>query len=361
MASANNSENEVSNDDIANQSSKFEQPNLYEKLLYQTLPNSVAGRDPLELFSHNSIIKTFHNTWENSFHEILDPTNPLFVDAELSDEDKDYHLEYNENGVLWRVNATNMPHPDDLVKCFEQRQKIRNSLSDAINKYGKTENEVSGNPQLAFYDTVSDRAFRYNRVDTRELMMSLGLPPGTKLKSVSYEDSDYGELYSDSDNFSMIRIAFFGHDNPELANYQLKRALDDTMYKDVYPIMLKTFGKAGVYFIAARSGPLAYYVIPVGDFLLDMIRFKSENYDDYKYTWGNAAIDAGQAAGIDLAVGMGAEQISRAIAAKYKLSEPLQYVLKKTLETILDKGVEQIMEHNPYRGSQNQEMSLRYV
>jgi hypothetical protein len=52
----------------------------------------------------------------------LSPTNPAFVDAELSFQDmtNGYHLEYNENGILWRVKSSGEPHPEDLIKYYQQ-------------------------------------------------------------------------------------------------------------------------------------------------------------------------------------------------------------------------------------------------
>jgi len=61
------------------------------------------------------------------------PNNPVFIDAELSDEDisNGYTLQYNPNGIKWRVNAAEEPHPDDLYK-FYQQQEIHQAYSDNL-------------------------------------------------------------------------------------------------------------------------------------------------------------------------------------------------------------------------------------
>ena len=65
----------------------------------------------------------------------LSPTNTAFVDATLSFQDmaNGYHLEYNENGVLWRVKASGEPHPDDLAKYLQQ-QEYKQSISENLDK-----------------------------------------------------------------------------------------------------------------------------------------------------------------------------------------------------------------------------------
>ncbi|VBB09668.1 Hypothetical protein LUCI_4966 [Lucifera butyrica] len=47
----------------------------------------------------------------------VSPTNTAFVNAKLSNEDiaNGYRLKYNPNGVLWRVNAAGIPHPDGIA------------------------------------------------------------------------------------------------------------------------------------------------------------------------------------------------------------------------------------------------------
>ncbi|WP_094605347.1 hypothetical protein SPSIL_002490 [Sporomusa silvacetica DSM 10669] len=55
------------------------------------------------------------------------PTNSAFIDATISWEDigNGYTLDYNSNGILWRVNAGGIPHPDDLEKFYEQQEIIQ--------------------------------------------------------------------------------------------------------------------------------------------------------------------------------------------------------------------------------------------
>ena len=52
------------------------------------------------------------------------PDDPAFLDARLSLEDirNGYRLQYNPNGILWRVNLANMPHPYDLRNFYRQQE-----------------------------------------------------------------------------------------------------------------------------------------------------------------------------------------------------------------------------------------------
>ena len=66
------------------------------------------------------------NRWKENFQYILGPTNPAFIDATLSHKDIawGYRLEYNPNGILWRVSAAGIPHPDDYDNFLEQNRVI---------------------------------------------------------------------------------------------------------------------------------------------------------------------------------------------------------------------------------------------
>ena len=73
--------------------------------------------------------ETVANRWKENFQYILGPTNPAFVDAILSDRDiaRGYCLEYNPNGILWRVSAAGIPHPDDYDNFIEQNRVIEDT------------------------------------------------------------------------------------------------------------------------------------------------------------------------------------------------------------------------------------------
>lgn len=76
----------------------------------------------------------YQSRWEENFQNSLSPDSPAFVDAQLSYEDMDwgYGLEYNPNGVLWRVHSSGMPHPDDLDALFEQNRIIESATNKTI-------------------------------------------------------------------------------------------------------------------------------------------------------------------------------------------------------------------------------------
>jgi len=76
----------------------------------------------------------FSDQWQYNFQTILGPTNLAFINAELSDQDvaDGYTLEYNPNGVLWRVNAAGIPHPDDLDNYGEQLRVIESATNRTL-------------------------------------------------------------------------------------------------------------------------------------------------------------------------------------------------------------------------------------
>ena len=59
----------------------------------------------------------------------VDPQNPVFIDPTPSYQDimNDYRLEETplENGLLWRVNAAGIPHPDDAYNFCQQLEILR--------------------------------------------------------------------------------------------------------------------------------------------------------------------------------------------------------------------------------------------
>ena len=78
--------------------------------------------------------ETVANRWKENFQYILGPTNPAFVDATLSDRDIawGYCLEYNPNGILWRVSVAGIPHPDDYDNFLEQNRIIEEATNRTL-------------------------------------------------------------------------------------------------------------------------------------------------------------------------------------------------------------------------------------
>ncbi|MBP2656329.1 MAG: hypothetical protein H6Q73_3898 [Firmicutes bacterium] len=101
---------------------------------------------------------TLRKTQGIEFQYGFSPTNPAFVDAELSYQDRvnGYHLEINDNGVRWRVNAAGHAHPDDLWNYYEQTnyiQKYREGYNRTIKsalEVVKPEINLENNPAVAF-------------------------------------------------------------------------------------------------------------------------------------------------------------------------------------------------------------------
>ncbi|VBB09670.1 Hypothetical protein LUCI_4968 [Lucifera butyrica] len=111
-------------------------------MLAVDLNNSLAGAVPnlspvvnategkSDIIDYSNLFQA-HKQIQTDFY--VSPTNTAFVNAKLSDEDiaNGYRLKYNSNGVLWRVNAAGIPHPDDLRKFYKQ-QEILQGLYDNV-------------------------------------------------------------------------------------------------------------------------------------------------------------------------------------------------------------------------------------
>ncbi|SHJ02920.1 hypothetical protein SAMN02745170_01557 [Propionispora hippei DSM 15287] len=80
------------------------------------------------------VVTDLAKEWQYNFQAIPGPSNPAFIDASLNEQDieYDYRLEYNPNGVLWRVNAAGMPHLYDLDQYYEQERVIESAIKQTI-------------------------------------------------------------------------------------------------------------------------------------------------------------------------------------------------------------------------------------
>ncbi|MBP1616053.1 MAG: peptidase [Bacteroidetes bacterium] len=72
--------------------------------------------------------------WRYNFDIINGPDNIVFVDASLSyfDIALGYHLEYNPNGILWKVNAAGTPAPQDSLNFEEQNRIIETATKQTV-------------------------------------------------------------------------------------------------------------------------------------------------------------------------------------------------------------------------------------
>ncbi len=89
-------------------------------------------------YSFSSDLKqSFAENWHYSSQRLLAPNNPAFIDATLNDLDIafDYRLDYNPNGVLWRVSAAGRVHPDDLEKFYQQQEFIQTAADSLSTKF----------------------------------------------------------------------------------------------------------------------------------------------------------------------------------------------------------------------------------
>ena len=100
------------------------------------------------LMQNNPYQYTFYgeevtNRWKENFQYVLGPTNPAFVDATLSYKDIawGYRLEYNPNGILWRVSAAGIPHPDDYDNFIEQNRVIESTTNRTIDEFQSDKND----------------------------------------------------------------------------------------------------------------------------------------------------------------------------------------------------------------------------
>lgn len=76
----------------------------------------------------------FKDQWRYNFEILLGPFSTVFNDATLTYQDIawGYRLEYNPNGILWRVNAAGIPHPDDYYSYLEQNRIIEEATNKTI-------------------------------------------------------------------------------------------------------------------------------------------------------------------------------------------------------------------------------------
>ena len=114
-------------EDIANSSSPAEREQKIQYYNSELLAFCVSGIDV------DNDLKYLRDTQGVEPKYILSPTDPAFVDATLSYRDiaNGYHLEYNENGILWRIKASGEIHPDDLAK-YQQQQEYKKYASDNL-------------------------------------------------------------------------------------------------------------------------------------------------------------------------------------------------------------------------------------
>ncbi len=118
----------------------------------QRLVVAKSSTDPDSLTPNNSILDdlsqaTFDQKWQYNFQTILGPANPAFIDATMNGQDiaYNYTLDYNPNGVLWRVNASGIPHPDDFDRYYEQQRIIESTTNRTIAEmYNGSDLSVSG-------------------------------------------------------------------------------------------------------------------------------------------------------------------------------------------------------------------------
>jgi|GEM_PF-5232733 len=96
-----------------------------------TLFEGIMRGNPL---AYSDLSQEFSRKWRFNFETILGPANPAFIDVTLSDQDitDGFKLEYNPNGILWRVNAAGIPHPDDYDRFIEQNRVIENTTHHTV-------------------------------------------------------------------------------------------------------------------------------------------------------------------------------------------------------------------------------------
>mgnify|MGYP000910969900 CR=1 FL=1 len=97
--------------------------------------NSLKRYDLDPSLLNTSLIPDIMDLWQQNFHYALGPTNPAFIGAILSSMDLlvgGYTLQYNSNGVLWRVDPAGRPHPDDYNKFLEQNRVIQKATERTI-------------------------------------------------------------------------------------------------------------------------------------------------------------------------------------------------------------------------------------
>ncbi|MBU2700526.1 hypothetical protein Ga0466249_001618 [Sporomusaceae bacterium BoRhaA] len=130
----------------------------------------------------------FNDVWRKNFEILLGPNNAAFVDATLSYKDiaLDYRLEYNQNGILWRVSAAGIPHPDDYNSFIEQQRIIEGATNRAIEDIKPLVNTS----QVASDPILTNRSTTYRNTDM--LFWANGLSP-REGKLVNLSSADLGD------------------------------------------------------------------------------------------------------------------------------------------------------------------------
>ena len=92
-----------------------------------SLNNSLSSSNP-------DSYQTYLAKWQYNCDIFKGPFSMVFDDATLTYQNMDwgYHLEYNPNGILWRVSAAGIPHPDDYNNYLEQNRIIEAATNRTI-------------------------------------------------------------------------------------------------------------------------------------------------------------------------------------------------------------------------------------
>ena len=151
----------------------------------------------------------FMDKWRYNIDIILGSDNIAFIDATLSyiDSAFGYHLEYNPNGILWRVSDSGLVHPEDVDKYLVQNQAIEraaelttadaqsnNNISDRTSNNDTTAVAAGSSLKLTKYGTGGGKEEDSARAKwlIREKTYNIG--PGSKInvalsKFVYYDGS----------------------------------------------------------------------------------------------------------------------------------------------------------------------------
>jgi hypothetical protein len=311
-------------------------------------------------FAPEYAVKAYNDIWKKNFDYVLGPCNSAFIDAILSYKDiaDGLHLEYNPNGILWRVNAAGIPTYEDLNKYFEQNRVIESanestlkeidpqvsSDSKSANVSGTVENSpLRPIPGMVQHTPPADGMGNYS-INASGLLAANGILPGQgkliKLSTAGSED------FSERD---MLVMALGGPSAVNLSDDAVidlfVKAAKDVAFKETIPGSINVLQKISDFTSKIADLPginktgLAKMASTADLFIqfpAEIIKNASKNYDVEGYTIDMAVADAFKAKGIESVRDLTVDKAVDIIAEKYHLGDTAKYLFKAVIKKTAD-------------------------
>lgn len=238
----NQSEQQVYDEQLLRQIGEANWNDRYQNIMADIANSRTPDEREQKINYYRSELITFHVSGINIGNDIaylretqgvearyqMAPDNPAFIDADLSQQDisNGYRLEYNPNGILWRVTAAGTPHPDDADKYMEQQRVIKcaaNEFAEIQSSNAEIKSGIGGGDEndsekakqvIALKETFEQISNGDNTLrSTKEVVDHIG--PGTALNAAFSNAVYYDGSQKIPDGFRSIG----GKDNPRTGYY----------------------------------------------------------------------------------------------------------------------------------------------